>query len=343
MWWWRWRWWWWLTIIRSFASCLPLYLLLPFDRCLLHSSFVLCFFQAERKRLQLNLFLLFSCDQVSSWICCLVVSREGVFHICLLFNSLHSVPLLQLALRDAGRCICSSSSESCCFFLAVASSAACFLRHFVLRFWNQTWCVWHESKMNYCKGVWMLSSPLLDFRTSLEHRLALLVLVLPGILSVQMSFPTHKSGGLKTWVSCVSFSHPCKHSFLLVLHVCVFVCPKTERQHLGRENSAIELIRWTAHHFVLWDWVSSQATLNHLMWNRKRKAREKRRDELFTKRDSYRRMDPNVADVRVFAVETKYYGRRVVTVDDGSSSCRSWSWTWREHWTVKMDDQKVQW
>lgn len=33
----------------------------------------------------------------------------------------------------------SPSPSSSCFLLAVANSAACLLRHFVLRFWNQTW------------------------------------------------------------------------------------------------------------------------------------------------------------------------------------------------------------
>lgn len=37
----------------------------------------------------------------------------------------------------------SPSPSSSCFLLAVASSAACRLRHFVLRFWNQTW-QWKE-------------------------------------------------------------------------------------------------------------------------------------------------------------------------------------------------------
>lgn len=43
----------------------------------------------------------------------------------------------------------SPSPSSSCFRFAVASSAACLLRHFVRRFWNQTW--WREK--NYWKLI----------------------------------------------------------------------------------------------------------------------------------------------------------------------------------------------
>ena len=74
------------------------------------------------------------------------------FYYCLMSSSIRHLflglfstkSILSASLSSRGSLQLSSfspspSPSSSCFLFAVASSAACLLRHFVRRFWNQTW------------------------------------------------------------------------------------------------------------------------------------------------------------------------------------------------------------
>lgn len=109
-------------------------------------------FSKELCGFQLNLSLLcnFSCKLFSRCHYCLMSSSIrhlflGLFSTkSILSASLSSSCSLQLSSFSP-----SPSPSSSCFRFAVASSAACLLRHFVRRFWNQTW--WREK--NYWKLI----------------------------------------------------------------------------------------------------------------------------------------------------------------------------------------------